>query len=170
MHMFGSLRRLPAVWSSTSLCAPAGAAARRPYILPRFRGPSAHASAVNLTSAQTARRPSMARPPAELCSLDLTFLPPNRPQSYPAALAARGPSGVCDGALLIIFTDSFSWVAHHFWTCSIFHWLFPKLGQQGKMLEEFGLERLLYVRCSTKTLLHTELWFNWTASTGWSTC
>lgn len=101
------LSRPPAVWSSTNLCVPAGDAAHQQHVLLRFRGPCARASAVSSTSAQNARSPSTARPPAEWCSVDLISIPPNQPKSFPAALAARRTSGACDGALL-----------------SFIHWLF----------------------------------------------
>lgn len=97
LYVFASFSsRLPAVWSSTSLCVPAGVVVRQQHTWPRLRGQHAHVSAVASTSAPTARRLSTVQPPAEWCSPDLISPPPSRPHSYQAALAARGASGACD--------------------------------------------------------------------------
>lgn len=104
MHVFFVLARLPAVWSSTSLCVTASVVARQQLIWLRLRGPRAHAPAVSSTSARAARRLSTARPPAELCSLDPTLSPPRRPRSYQEVLAVRGTSGACDRSLLRFYS------------------------------------------------------------------
>lgn len=127
------LSRLPAVWSNTSPCVPASVAAHQQHIWRRFRGPRALAPAVSSTSAQTARSPSTAPPPAEWWSPDPTSPAPKQPRSYQAALAARGASGACDGALLrFLFTDCFNWVGQLSLDWQCYRWLPPMFGRVGK--------------------------------------
>lgn len=148
---FVLLSRPPAVWSSTSLCVPASAAAHQRHICPRFRGPRAHVPAVSSTSAPTARRPSTTRPPAEWCSPDPTSPPLKPPPSYQAALAARGTSGAYNGALRSFYSLTVFKLSG-----SCFSWLIAAGSIQSSDSEEHfltrsRLERLLYVLWHTLT-------------------